>query len=163
MWQSQSPAATSTVIFPPTPPDTVSLSVWSALNRRWQTGSAGWGWWGKDRWSGRGGLALSHLDDRSSRKAKFEPNFFSGGAFPYLKVEQRPWFSAQTFLDYRSFTSRKQIAERLAETLKFWRNSRRVAAIVEKSCQPCWIICSWANRRKRNFAKRLRTTPEATK
>ena len=113
---------------------------WSALNRRWQTDSAGWSWWEKDRWSGRGGLALSHLDDRSSWKAKFEPKFFFGGAFPSLKVEQRPWFSAQTFLNYRSFTSRKQIAERLAETLKFWRNSRRVAAIVGKSCQPCWII-----------------------
>ena len=36
-----------------------------------------------------------------------------------LKVEQRPWFSAQTFLNYRSFTSRKRIVERCAETLKF--------------------------------------------
>ena len=73
-------------------------------------------------------------------ESKIWANFFFGGAFPSLKVEQRSWFSAQTFLNYRSFTSRKRIAERLAETLKFWRNSRRVAATAGKSCQPCWII-----------------------
>ena len=38
-----------------------------------------------DRRSGRGGLALSHLDDISSWKAKFEPNFFSAGHFPRWK------------------------------------------------------------------------------
>ena len=45
-------------------------------------------------------------------ESKIWANYFFGGAFPLLKVEQRPWFSAQTFLNYRSFTSRKQIAER---------------------------------------------------
>ena len=73
-------------------------------------------------------------------ESKIWAKFFFGGAFPSLKVEQRSWFSAQTFLNYRSFTSRKRIAEWLAETLKFWRNSRRVAATAGKSCQPCWII-----------------------
>ena len=108
----------------------VGLGFW-----RWQTDSVGWGWWEKDRWSGRGRLDLSYLDDTSSRKAKFEPKLFFGGEFSSLKVEQRPWFSAKTFLNYR-----KRIAERWAGTLKFLRNSRRVAATVGKSCQPCWII-----------------------
>ena len=132
----------------------VGIGFWRPTNRQCRVGLVGK--WPLKWRRGTGSVTFRwHVIVESKIWAKF----FFGGAFPSLKVEQRSWFSAQTFLNYRSFTSRKRIAERLAETLKFWRNSRRPPGRAASLVELYVGEQTAANETSRNGQERLQKRP----